>query len=41
MNMDEARNHRILVAKRGGSRVPEVVSKALPDPGPVGDGSRE
>jgi len=31
--MDEARNHRIVVAKRGGPRVLEVVAEDMPEPG--------
>ncbi len=32
--MDEAKNHRILVAKRGGPHVLEVVAEDVPEPGP-------
>lgn len=32
--MDEAKNHRIVVAKRGGPQVLEVVAEDMPEPGP-------
>ncbi len=32
--MDEAKNHRIVVARRGGPQVLEVVTEDLPEPGP-------
>jgi NADPH:quinone reductase-like Zn-dependent oxidoreductase len=32
--MDEAKNHRIVVARRGGPEVLEVVTEDLPEPGP-------